>query len=558
MSLQFGDLFPFPNNMNVGNSPGLIGMDVDLQFSGPENQVLKNAFDRTLQNIKSDKFVPLEADSTVWAKVPDSASIKTMAFTIRDANADLQHGVNESYTLDVSKNDQVKVTAETIWGALHALTTFEQLVLYQSDNDKIFVEGPVSIVDEPKYPYRGLMIDTARNFYSVEALCRHIDALAAAKMNVFHWHLTDTQSWPIAVKTYPKMTDDAYSTAETYQAEDVKKVVHYARARGVRVIPELDLPGHSNSGWRQINKDIVACGDYDGPWIDVAGEPNPGQLDISKGATYTALKHVYDDISSMFADNFFHVGGDELDAGCYNTSQSIKSWLKEDSRTWSDLVQHWLDKALPIFKNKEGRKLIMWADIVLGSMPAKELSTKDVILQSWTGGIDNVKQAASKGYDVIITSSDFLYLSCGMGGWNPGDPRLTVQKDPNPGQVSVNYGGNGGAPCAPYKSWQRMYSFDWNSQLNSEEQKHVVGGSAALWSEQADENNADAVVWPRAATLGELLWSGNKDKNGNFRTKDASQRLVNFRERLIKRGISASPTLPKYCAKNPGKCDYLE
>lgn len=430
-------------------------------------------------------------------------------------------------------------------------------MLYQADKDRIFVEGPVSIVDEPRYPYRGLMIDTARNFYSVEALCRHVDALAAAKMNVFHWHLSDTQAWPIYVKSHPQMTDDAYSSSEIYQPEDVEKLVEYARARGVRVIPELDLPGHSNSGWRRINKDIVACGDYDGPWSDVAGEPNPGQLDVANDATYTVLKDVYNDISSMFTDQFFHVGGDELNSGCYNASKNIQKWLKEDSsRTLSDLVQQWIDKALPIFKNRVGRKLVMWADIVLGSMPANHLSTEDVILQSWTGGIDNVKEAASKGYDVIISSSDFLYLSCGMGGWNPGDPRLNVQQDPSPGQTSVNYGGNGGAPCAPFKSWQRIYNFDWNSQLSPEEQKHVVGGSAALWSEQMDGYSADSIAWPRTASLGELLWSGNKDSNGNLRIKDASRRLANFRERLINRGVAAAPILPKYCAKNPGKCDY--
>jgi hexosaminidase len=557
-SLQFGDVFPFPNYMDVAESAGLIGMNADLQFNGPDNEVLKAAFDRTVENIKNDKFLPLEADSSVWANVPECASISAMEFSIKNADADLQHGVNESYTLNIADNNQVSVTAETVWGALHALNTFEQLVLYQSEKDKIFVEGPVSIVDEPKYPYRGLMIDTARNFFTVEALCRHVDALAAAKMNVLHWHLSDTQSWPIFIKSHPEMTKDAYSPAETYQLEDVKKVVEYARARGVRVIPELDLPGHSYSGWRQINKDIVSCGDYDGPWSDVAGQPNPGQLDIANDATYTALKDVYDDVSEMFPDQFFHVGGDELHSGCYNKSENIQNWLsQEDGRTLSDLVQHWLDKALPIFKNRDGRKLVMWADIVFGTMPAHDLS-KDVILQSWTDGVENVKEAAAKGYDVIISSSDFLYLSCGIGGWNPGDPRLNVQKDPSPGEVSVNYGGNGGAPCAPFKSWQRMYNYDWNSQLTPEEQKHIIGGSTALWSEQMDGHAADPIAWPRTASLGELLWSGNKDENGNLRVKDASRRLANFRERLVNRGVSAAPILPKYCAKNPGKCDYEE
>ncbi|KAA8917069.1 hypothetical protein TRICI_000741 [Trichomonascus ciferrii] len=548
---------PAPVSMSWDGDSGLIGLSPDLKFDGPENDILKKAFSRAVDNMKHDRYFPAEANDTVWDNAPTEVTVNKVKFDIKDVDADLQHGVDESYALKVDDCSDVSVTAETVWGALHALNTLEQLVLYQVDNQKLFLEGPVSIKDKPKYPYRGIMLDTARNFHSVDAILRQIDALAMAKMNVFHWHLTDTQSWPVYVKSYPQMIKDAFSPAKVYMPEDIKRVIEYARERGVRVIPELDLPGHSNSGWKRVNKDIVACGDY--PWEEVALEPNPGQLEVLKDETYDILKTVYNDVSDMFPENFFHVGIDELHTGCYNKSDSIQKWLKEDkSRTYQDVVQYWLEHALPIFKNKEDRQLMMWQDAVLSTDIAARDVPKNIILQAWSDGVDSVKNLTARGYDVVVSSSDFVYLDCGMGGWLTDDPRYNVQKDPSPGELSFNYGGNGGSWCGPYKSWQRVYSFDFESQLNEEERKHVIGGSANLWSEQSDTAITDSMIWPRAAAYGELLWSGNKGDDGKLRTHDLTQRIYNFRERLVTRGVNAAPLAPEYCIKNPGKCKYAE
>lgn len=565
LSSHLSDPIPAPQSISWGGKTGSafddgIAISPSLEYDGPSNEVLQKAFSRALDNIKNDKWVPVEANETVISAVVPESAVESVKFNVKDLGIDLQHGVDESYSLNIGKDSsEIKISAETVWGALHALTTFEQLVLYNEEgsyNKKLFVEGPVLIKDKPNYPYRGLMIDTARNFYSVNSILRQLDTMALAKMNVFHWHLTDTQAWPIFIKSFPDMTQDAYSKREVYHPEDMKLIVNYARERGIRVIPELDIPGHSNSGWRKVNKDIIACGGC--PWQEVAVEPNPGQLEITNPETYEILEKVYNDISDIFPDNFFHVGFDELNTGCYDNSESVQEWLKEDDqRGYSDLAQHWVDHALPIFNSRKNRQLIMWQDSVLSEdIPAKDIP-KNVTMQAWSGGVTSVKELTSRGYDTIVSSSDFVYLDCGFGGWMAEDPRYDVQLDPTPGQYSFNYGGPGGSWCAPYKSWQRIYSFDFNSELTKEEQKHVIGGSAALWSEQTDGTIADTVIWPRTAAYGELLWSGNKDKKtGKIRSHDLTQRILNFRERVVRRGVNAAPLMPKYCVQNPGQCNY--
>lgn len=159
--------------------------------------------------------------------------------TIEDSDADLQHGVDESYTIDITQSSQaVNITAKTIWGTLHAFTTFQQLVI--ADGKGTFmIEQLVSITYFPNYPHRGSLIDSGRNFISVPKMYEQIDGMALSKMNVFHWHIVDTQSWPLQMQVYPQMTQDAYSPQMIYSQEDIRGVIAYARARGVRMAAHL-------------------------------------------------------------------------------------------------------------------------------------------------------------------------------------------------------------------------------------------------------------------------------------------------------------------------------
>jgi hexosaminidase len=159
-------------------------------------------------------------------------------------------------------------------------------------------------------------------------------------------------------------------------------------------------------------------------------EPNPGQLEILSNKTYEVVANVYKELSGVFTDNFFHVGADELQTGCYNLSTLTTAWFAADpSRTYNDLLQYWIDTAYPIFSAPayKNRTLIMWEDIYL-STPHAHTVPKDIILQTWNNGLANIQTLTSAGYDIIVSSSDFLYLDCGFGGWVTNDPRYDVMQ----------------------------------------------------------------------------------------------------------------------------------
>jgi hexosaminidase len=564
---------PAPTSITWGTS-GPKQVAGYLVFKGSNNQIVRDGWNRAWNSITSLKWTPAATDGPVpsfqpfpsaSAKKRDSSTLIQVNVQVSDSNAELQHGVDESYTLDIQAGSQsIDISAKTVWGALHAFTTLQQIII-SDGRGGLIVEQPVSIKDSPLYPYRGIMIDSGRNFLSLKKIYEQIDGMGLSKLNVLHWHLDDSQSWPVQMTSYPQMTKDAYSPREVYTSGDLKGVISYAKARGVRVIPEVDTPGHSSSGWKQVDPDIVACQNSwwsNDNWpLHTAVEPNPGQLDIVYNKTYKVVEKVYNELSGIFTDNFFHVGGDEIHDNCYNFSSRTQEWFAANqSRTYNDLLQLWVDTAVPIFEKPKNRRLIMWEDVLTADPHAYNLP-KDIILQSWNGGLHNIKKLTGLGYDVIVSSADFLYLDCGFGGWVTNDPRYDVMSNPDAatGNPNFNYGGNGGSWCAPYKTWQRIYDYDFTSGLTDGEKKHVIGAAAPLWSEQVDDTVVSSKMWPRAAALAELVWSGNRNAAGGKRVTEMSARILNFREYLVANGVQAAPLMPKYCLQHPHACDlYLD
>lgn len=563
---------PAPRNITWGTS-GSKAVSSFLTLNAPFNQTIYEAWDRTLTSIISLRWTPaaVEAPISTYEAFPTAIpSSKTKRATsptltavnlhINDYTVDLQHGVDESYTLDVTADSpSINITSKTIWGALHAFTTLQQIVI--SDGTGGFqIEQPVSIQDAPLYPVRGVMVDTGRNFISVKKILEQLDGMALSKMNILHWHLDDSQSWPMYINAYPDMVKDAYSPQDTFTQGNLLSVISYARARGIRVLPEVDMPGHSAAGWKQVDASIVSCANSwwsNDDWAyHTAVEPTPGQLDILNNKTYEVVKNVYDELSNIFADNWFHVGGDELQTNCYNFSSYIMTWLAQNSsRTWDDVAQYWVDHAVPIFQNvSSNRRLVMWEDIFNGDTHAYNVP-KNIVLQTWNGGLTNIKNLTASGYDIIVSSSDFMYLDCGYGGFVTNDPRYNVMSNPDASTPNFNYGGNGGSWCAPYKTWQRIYDYDFTLNLTDTESKHVLGAISPLWSEQVDDTVISGKMWPRAAALAELVWSGNRDAAGKKRTTEMTQRILNFREYLVANGVQAAPLVPKYCLQHPHSCD---
>lgn len=553
---------PLPAPRNILWKDDLtIKFDENMQLNiNGESAIIKGAFHRTLNTIKDLKWTPAATEveysrykQTVQT-VMDKANVSTvnqLNVIINDYNSPLQLGTNETYELRIDRQLQaIRIVSETVWGALHAFSTLQQLVVFDDDEEIFYIEGSLEIWDAPIYQHRGLMIDTGRNFLTVESILAQIDIMSLSKMNSLHWHLEDSQSWPLYISSYPEMTVDAYSKEEIYTPEEIRHIVQYASERGVRIIPEIDMPGHARAGWRQIDSEIISCGAI--TWThNISVEPPAGQLDIANDHTYTVVKKVYDEISSLFNDHVFHIGADEVNKVCYDYSNYVQDWYNRNSSlTVKDLMQHWLDKSLPIFRNRKGRRLTMWEDIVTSNSSAIRIP-KDVILQCWRFGESSIKELTDLGYDIIISTASHLYLDCGYGGFVTNDLRY-IDSEKN---KEFNRG-NGGSWCNPYKTWQRIYSYDFAANLSQAQKDHILGVEVALWSGQVDSTVLSQKIWPRTAALAELTWSGNKVVGTEkLRTNSLTQRLFNFREYLVALGYNVSPLVPKYCIKNPHACD---
>jgi hexosaminidase len=576
---------PKPADITWGDSGCFSFGSVTLE--APDHELLSDAFDRVTETITKLNWIPaaVEAPVTSFQPYPTptgaparrrsrrqyaapgncSSTVTTVKIDVSNTHATLDHGVDESYSLDlVAGSDTIDISAKTVYGALHALTTLQQIVI-NDGSGHLIIEQPVCIRDAPLYPVRGIMIDTGRNYISVPKIMEQIDGMALSKLNVLHWHMIDSQSWAVEINAYPQMTDDAYSANEIFTQETIKEIVAYAAARGVRVLPEIDMPGHASSGWGQIDESLLTCQHSwwsNDVWEKHTGvEPNPGQLDILNNKTYEVTAKVYKEMTALFPDSWFHIGGDELFANCNNFSAAGLAFF-ESGKSMGDLYQIWVDRALPNFRAQANKTFVMWEDVVLSAdVAATGLVPKDVVLQAWNNGVEHISNLTSQGYRVIVSSSDFMYLDCGYGGWVGNDPRYNVQTNPNATDLSPNFnwGAGGGSWCAPYKTWQRIYDFDFTLSLSDTQKALVQGAIAPLWSEQVDSVIISQKMWPRAAALAELVWSGNRDAEGNKRTTELTQRILNFREYLVANGVDAAPLMPKYCLQHPHECDlYLD
>lgn len=413
------------------------------------------------------------------------------------------------------------------------------------------------VCDEPLYGHRGVMLDTSRNYYGVDHLLRLIKAMSMNKLNVFHWHITDSHSFPLLLPSEPKLAErGAYGEDMVYSPEDVKRVVEFGMEYGVRVMPEIDMPAHTGS-WAEAYPSIVTCANKfwwpaGSEWSDrLASEPGTGQLNPLSQDTYRVLKKVIGDVTTLFPDSFYHAGADEIIPNCWKSDAAIQSFLAKNG-TLSEILEIFVNSTLP-FILSQNRTVVYWEDVILDAtinVSTSMLPVENIILQTWNSGPNNTKKVVSAGYRVIVSSSDFYYLDCGHGSFIGNDSQYNQPPGTDPG--------NGGSWCGPFKTWQTIYNYDITYGLNEEEAKLVIGGEVALWSEQADPTVLDSRIWPRTSAMAESLWSGNRDETGMKRYAEATDRLNEWRNRMVTRGIGAEPIQPLWCIRNPGMCNTVQ
>ncbi|KAH7544785.1 hypothetical protein FEM48_Zijuj01G0023100 [Ziziphus jujuba var. spinosa] len=544
------NVWPKPRTFSWPNPTAHL-LSPNFNIISPSHRYLSPAAHRYLRLIVSEHYRPLVTPSSVHFNT-SAYPLNTLNITVSDLSAQLHHGVDESYSLAVPVHGGVaNIKAKTVWGAMRGLETFSQLVW---GNPSAVAVG-LQVWDSPLFPHRGVMLDTSRNFYGVDDILRTIKAMSQNKLNVFHWHITDSHSFPLVVPSEPELAaKGSYGSEMQYSPADVNRIVRFGFEHGVRVLPEIDSPGHTGS-WAEAYPEIVACANMfwwpaGTEWADrLASEPGTGHLNPLKPKTYQVLKNVIGDVVNLFPELFYHSGADEIIPGCWKADETIQSFLSNNG-TLSEVLEIFINSTLPYIVSLN-RTVVYWEDVLLDDIikvRASILPKENVILQSWNNGHKNTKRIVSSGYRAIVSSSDFYYLDCGHGDFIGNNSKYDHQTGDH---------GDGDSWCGPFKTWQNVYNYDIDYGLTEEEAKLVLGGEVALWSEQADPTVLDSRIWPRASAMAETLWSGNKDEKGVKRYAEATDRLNEWRNRMVRRGIGAEPIQPLWCIRNPGMCNTV-
>jgi len=449
------------------------------------------------------------------------SGITGLNFQVDDLNEDHpQLGTDESYSLTVGIGGaSASVHAKTVFGALRALETFSQLITFDFEASSYKIPGaPWQIDDKPRFPHRGLMIDTARHYQPLASIRAIVDTLPYAKLNVLHWHMVDSQSFPFESKSSPKLWKGAYSQAERYTQADVASIVDYARLRGVRVMVEFDMPGHAQS-WCEGYPEICPSSTCLTP------------LNVASNATFDLIQGLLKEVtggrrsapgapSGLFPDNFVHLGGDEVDTGCWSKTPAIAAWLQAQKLTADGAYANFCHRVASI-AIEQGRRPVQWSEVF---DHFKSELPKETIVHVWLGGT-NVTEVVALGYDVIRN------VDGGSNSWYLDG--LDVK-------------------------WDGVYQNEPCSGIPTEELcEKVLGGHGEMWGETVDGSDLQQTVWPRLAAIGEKLWSGRQQTQD---TEAALPRIRAFRCLLLERGVAAAPvdnSRAREAPPGPGACGYF-
>ncbi|XP_054434470.1 beta-hexosaminidase subunit beta [Pteronotus mesoamericanus] len=481
-------LYLSPENFHITHDPS--------SKAGPSCALLQEAFRRYYDYIFGFRK---------WRHHPIKSHGKTdlqqlLVSVVLDSECEMFPNISsdESYTLLV-KGPVAFLKANRVWGVLRGLETFSQLIYH--DPYGAFIINESTISDSPRFPHRGILIDTARHYLPVKAILKTLDAMAFNKFNVLHWHIVDDQSFPYQSITFPELSNKgSYSWSHVYTPNEVRMVIEYARLWGIRVIPEFDTPGHTQS-WGKGQKDLLT------PCYSPHHPAAFGPINPILNTTYSFLSKFFKEISSVFPDWFIHLGGDEVEFACWESNPDIQNFMKQAGygKDFRKLQSFYIQKLLDIISTlKKGS--IVWQEV----FDEQAKLQQGTVVQVWKQEryTNELNAVTASGFPVILSAPWYL-------DW-------------------ISYG----------QDWIKYYEAEPLDFPGSQEQKQLVlGGEACLWGEYVDATNLTPRLWPRASAVGERLWSQKEIRN----IDDAYKRLTVHRCRMVRRGIAAEPLFTGYC-----------
>ena len=390
------------------------------------------------------------------ATLQDTVSLNEIVINTSTIVDDINLGINESYEINISSN-QVNIKTENNIGAYRALETLLQLT-ESSENGSFFTN--CQIIDEPRFKWRGLLIDVCRHWIPLHILKRNIDAMASVKMNVLHLHLTDDQGFRIESKKFPKLhklgNDGNYFTQE-----NIKHLVHYAKERGIRIIPEFDIPSHVTS-WL-VGYPKLASTDKKYKLANNYGVFN-ASLNPSQAYTYQFLDTLLTEMCELFPDDYFHIGGDENNGEEWSQNKKIQKFsAKEELNNNEELQAYFNEKILAILTRN--KKIMMgWDEIYNPNI------SNSITIQSWRGK-ESMISSAKNGFPSILSNGYYLDKVYKLSEYYDNDP------------------------------------LPKNVDLTENQQKMILGGEATMWTEIVDKTIIESRIWPSSLAVAERLWS---------------------------------------------------
>jgi hexosaminidase len=439
------NLMPMPASVQRGSGQLLITPSFSVATTGTHDPSIDYGVKRFTAQLSALTGIPIRP------KAGSAPTLQVHADHGREAIQKL--GEDESYELTVSESG-AKLNAATTLGALHGLQTFLQLVTITPTG---FTVPAVTIKDQPRFPWRGTLIDVSRHFIQLDVLKRNLDAMAAVKMNVLHWHLSDDQGFRAESKVFPDLTGKG-SDGQFYTQAEIRDLIAYAHDRGIRVVPEFDMPGHSRS-WFLGYPDLASG---PGPYTLEDGDPI---TDPTRESTYKFLEKFIAEMAKLFPDEYFHIGGDEVDGKQWDSNPKIQEFIHAHGMKDNKDLQAYFNQRLEKIVSKNHKTMVGWDEILHPDLP------KSIVVQSWRGQ-ESLAKAAQQGYRGLLSYGYYLDLM-----W-PAARHYAV--DPMSGAAA---------------------------DLTPEQKKLILGGESAQWAEWVTPENVDSHIWPRNAAIAERLWS---------------------------------------------------
>ena len=444
-------LMPLPSTIRSGSGQLPINQQFTLAMTGYNEARLDRAGQRFIKSLTTLTGMPFHP-------TPSDPSKATMRVDVAHASLPVQDVADdESYKLEVTSQGAA-LSAATPLGAIHGLQTFLQFV--QLGPDGFFVPT-MSIEDHPRFPWRGLLIDVSRHFIPLDVMKRNLDGMAAVKLNVLHWHLSDNEGFRVESKQFPKLHEHG-SEGLYYTQAEIREFIDYARDRGIRVMPEFDIPGHSRS--ELVAYPELASGP--GPYrVERAADSQDPVIDPTQEKTYKFLDKFISEMAALFPDPYFHIGGDEVNGKQWDANPQIQEFIRAHGMKNNQDLQAYFNQKLQKIVARHHKTMVGWDEVLHPDLP------KSVVVQSWRGQ-ESLAAAVKQGYRGLLSYGYYLDLM-----WSAARHYAI---DPMSGDAAT---------------------------LTPEQSKMILGGEACMWSEFVTPENIDSRVWPRVAVVAERLWS---------------------------------------------------